>query len=75
MKQFIKGSMALLVAGLLTVYSCAPNDDKGGQDQNNSGGEGEIDSSRLIRSDTSGASISVPYFIKPRHSINKKQGS
>ena len=75
MKQFTKGGMALLVASLFMVCSCGPNDDQGSQDQNHSAGEGEIDSSRLIMSDSAGASISVPYFIKKAHAVDMKPGS
>jgi hypothetical protein len=76
MKKFTKGKLAFLAAAIISLSSCGgPNDDEGGQDHNNSGGEGEIDSSRLIMSDSAGARATVPYFVKPNHSFNKKQGS
>jgi hypothetical protein len=53
MKLIQKGALALLVAASVTVYSCGPNDDKGSMDQENSKGEGAIDSSRLTNFDTS----------------------
>jgi hypothetical protein len=58
MKRIKKGVMALIIAASLTVYSCGPNDDKGGMDQKNSNGEGAIDSTRLPNFDTGSLIIS-----------------
>jgi len=75
MKKLTTGTVALLVAGLIGVYSCGgPNDDSGSQDSNFSGGEGEIDSSRLVQSDTSSAYIANPDLIKGATKVNNKHG-
>lgn len=52
MKLAQKLALVLIVAISMSVYSCGPNDDKGGMDQENSKGEGAIDSSRLTNFDT-----------------------
>ena len=57
MKSIQKGAMALIIAASMTLYSCGPNDDKGGMDQKNSSGEGAIDSTRLPNFDTSSTTI------------------
>ena len=75
MKKLTTRTVALLVAGLIGVYSCGgPNDDSGSQDSNFSGGEGEVDSSRLVHSDTSSAYIANPNLIDGSAKINNKQG-
>ncbi|MDQ6814924.1 MAG: hypothetical protein M3040_14405 [Bacteroidota bacterium] len=53
MKLIKKGTAALQLAASFIVYSCGPNDNRGSMDQNNSKGEGAIDSSRLTHFDTS----------------------
>ena len=55
MKSIQKGALALLVASCLTIYSCGPNDNKGGMDTENSKGEGAIDSTRLTNFDSTSA--------------------
>ena len=73
MKKFTKATFTLLVAALMGAASCGtPNDDSGSQDSNSSRGEGEIDSSRLIQSDSLGASITVPYDSKTT-AVNRDQ--
>ncbi|MCW3106861.1 MAG: hypothetical protein JWQ09_1367 [Segetibacter sp.] len=52
MKNIQKGVLALLIASCITIYSCGPNDDKGAEDQENSKGEGAIDSTRLTNIDS-----------------------
>lgn len=52
MKNIQKGVFALLLASCMTIYSCGPNDNKGAEDQENSKGEGAIDSTRLTNIDS-----------------------
>ena len=76
MEKFTKGSFTFLAAAVISLSSCGgPNDDQGGQDQNNAGGEGEVDSSRMIMSDSTGAATTVPYFAKPAQSKSAERGS
>lgn len=62
MKKLQYSALALIIASSVTIYSCKsqPNDDKNGMDQENSEGEGAIDSSRLLNSDTSSTFILAP---------------
>ena len=72
MKKYTTGIGALLVAGLISLSSCGgPNDDQGGQDSKNSD-EGEIDSSRLVGSDTTSAYNATPDFIKDKSASGTK---
>jgi hypothetical protein len=52
MKNLQKAFLALLFSCSITLYSCGPNDDKGGMDQDNSKGEGAVDSTRLSNFDS-----------------------
>ncbi|HEX8461152.1 MAG TPA: hypothetical protein VF623_06965 [Segetibacter sp.] len=75
MKKLTTGTTALLVAAVVTMYSCGgPNDDQGGMDSKNSN-EGEIDSSRLVKSDTTSAYIATPDFIKAKNNFGKRSKS
>lgn len=64
MKKILKGAMATTVVLCMALFSCGPNDDKNLMDQEGSGGEGAIDSSRLTHSDSSSAYITVPESFK-----------
>lgn len=57
MKNIRKGVLAVLVACSITIYSCGPNDNKGGMDTENSKGEGAIDSTRLTNFDSTSSSM------------------
>jgi len=70
MKNIRRGAFTLLVALCAGIYSCGPTDDKGGMDQENSDGEGAVDSSRLTNSDTAAAAIFVPN-TKAAHAGNE----
>jgi len=52
MKNLKKGFLALFVSCSLAMFSCGPNDDKGAMDQDNSKGEGAVDSTRLSNFDS-----------------------
>lgn len=52
MKLIQRGALTLLMAACITIYSCGPNDDKGGMDEKNSSGEGAVDSTRLTNFDS-----------------------
>jgi hypothetical protein len=64
MKMIRKGCLALLVMSCITIYGCGPNDDKGGMDQENSQGEGAIDSTRLTNFDSTSQEVDDSASIK-----------
>jgi len=65
MKNIQKAALTLLVALSITIYSCGgPNDNKGGMAQDNSNGEGAIDSTRLTNFDSTTVHSSDSTSIK-----------
>ena len=54
--------IASLVVTSIMFGSCGPTGDKGSQDQDASGGEGAIDSSKMIPRDSTSAYITKPVF-------------
>jgi hypothetical protein len=64
MEMIRRGFIALLVISCITVYGCGPTDDKGGMDQENSQGEGAIDSSRLTNFDSTSNSLNDSATMK-----------
>jgi len=52
MKKVALKIMAFILFPSAVLIGCGPNDDKGGMDQENSGKEGAVDSSRLMNPDT-----------------------
>ena len=60
MKKIKQTLIASLVLTSVLFGSCGPNSDKGSQDQDASGNEGDLDSSRMIPRDSTSA-----YIVKP----------
>jgi hypothetical protein len=64
MKNLQKAFLALLFSCSIAFYSCGPNDDKGSMDQDNSKGEGAVDSTRLSNFDSTSAGTGDSARIK-----------
>lgn len=58
MKKNKQASFAFITALSLFIFSCGPNDSKGGMDQNNSHKEGAVDSTKIPNFDSTHASDS-----------------
>ncbi len=58
MKKNQQVTFALITALSLFIYSCGPNSDKGGMDEENSNKEGAVDSTRIPNFDSTHASDS-----------------
>ena len=66
MKKIQQVAWSFITASLFLIYSCGPNDDKGGMDQENSNKEGAVDSTRIPKSDSAHSYKAVPGQINKR---------
>jgi hypothetical protein len=57
MKKIQKGVLVILIAASVAVYSCGPTDDKNSMDEENSAGEGALDSTRIPNFDSTTTQI------------------
>lgn len=58
MKKNQQVTLSLITALSIFIYSCGPNDDKGGMDSENSNKEGAVDSTRIPGFDSTPATDS-----------------
>lgn len=60
MKNIQQVTLTLLIAVSILISGCGPTGDKNSMDQENSGGEGAVDSTKIPNFDSSHAFLPVP---------------
>lgn len=77
MKKVKQALFPLIFPLCLFIYSCGPNNREGSTSQDNSGGEGSTDTTRMPNfdsahaTDSSHASLSAPHFSIPANNGDK----
>lgn len=62
MKNFKKAALTMAITTSIFIISCEPNNKNGSTDQNSSGNEGAIDSTKIPQADSSHASVHFSRF-------------